>query len=371
MSDPAELYAELWEEIGVVLVGNEEFIERLTVAVLTGGHVLLEGVPGVAKTTTANLFATASGLEYARIQMTPDLLPADITGTRVFRQQTGDFEIHEGPVFSNVVVADEINRATPKTQSALLEAMQDEQVTIDGNRMALPSPFIVVATQNPVEMEGVFALPEAQRDRFQMKLTVEIPERDDERALLDQFDDSPDLGPESIEAVTSPAEIEACQETVAAVHVAPELKEYVLDLVAETREHTDVEHGASPRASITFIDAAKGIAAIRGREYVLPDDFKELAGPVLAHRLVLDTDASLRETDPRDIIADILESVESPSNESVPENVEPKPADADGSAETTPEPQETAADGTGGTRNVSEDGADAAVSTTSGTGDDA
>jgi MoxR-like ATPase len=318
MSDPAALYQSLRDEMATVLVGHDELIEGLTIATLTGGHVLLEGVPGIAKTTAANLFARATGIEYARVQMTPDLLPADITGTRVYREGTGTFELKEGPVFSNVVVADEINRATPKTQSALLESMQEDQVTIDGETKQLPSPFLVIATQNPIEMEGVYALPEAQRDRFQQKLVVDLPDRDDERELLDRFDDAPELNAASIRPVTTPSEIIACKETVSAVHVAPAVKEYVIDVIEETREHSAVQHGASPRASINYLDAAKAHAAIRSREYVIPDDLKAIADRVLSHRLVLATDAGLRGTEPTEIVAETIDRIEPPTTGSVP-----------------------------------------------------
>ena len=196
MTEPEAVHEAIEREAARVLIGNEDIVEGITIAALTGGHILLEGVPGVAKTTIANLFARSSGLEYHRIQMTPDILPADITGTHVYREQTGEFELQRGPVFANLVVADEINRATPKTQSALLEAMQEGTVTIEGETLRLPDPFMVIATQNPIEMEGVFTLPEAQRDRFQLKLLVDLPDRDDERELLDRFDTSPRAGPE-------------------------------------------------------------------------------------------------------------------------------------------------------------------------------
>ena len=336
MSDPAALYESLRDEMATVLVGQEELIEGLTLAALTGGHVLLEGVPGIAKTTAANLFARATGLEYARVQMTPDLLPADITGTRVYREKTGTFKLKEGPVFSNVVVADEINRATPKTQSALLESMQETQVTIDGETKQLPSPFLVIATQNPIEMEGVFALPEAQRDRFQQKLVVDIPARDDERQLLDRFDDEPDLDATAIRPVTTPSEIAARKETVAGVHVAPPIKEYVIDVIDETREHPAVKHGASPRASINFLDAAKAHAAIRSRGYVIPDDLKAIAGRVLTHRLVLETDAGLRGTDPAAVVDEAVEAAEPPTNGFLPEDPDAEPVEEGVAADGAP-----------------------------------
>ena len=322
MSNPVKLYESVRDEVGKVLVGQEDLVRGLTIASLTGGHVLLEGVPGIAKTTGAKLFSRAIGLEYSRIQMTPDLLPADITGTRIYRQGTGEFETERGPVFANVVLADEINRATPKTQSALLEAMQEEQVTIGGEEMSLPSPFLVIATQNPIEMEGVFSLPEAQRDRFQLKVTVGTPERDDERAIIDRFDNNSSLGYEDIRSVVSTATLMQCRETVANVYVSAPVKEYALDLTEETRQHDATEHGASPRASIAFVDAGKGLAAIRGRNYVIPDDLKALARQVLAHRLVLDADANLRDVDPLEVIGDVLDGVEPPTTGFTPEDVD-------------------------------------------------
>jgi MoxR-like ATPase len=317
MTDPDDLYTTLEDEIATVLIGKTDLVEGVTIALLTRGHVLLEGVPGVAKTTIANLFARATGLEYRRIQMTPDVLPADITGTHVYRESTGEFDLQRGPIFSNIVVADEINRATPKTQSALLESMQERQVTIEGETLSLPKPFIVIATQNPIEMEGTFELPEAQRDRFQFKLTADIPERDDEHILLDRFDDRPTLGPESVEQVIEPRELIEARETAADVYIADVVKEYVLDIVAATRGNPDVEYGASPRASLAFLDGTKARAAIHGREYVIPDDVKALAKSILAHRLVMSTDASLSGISADGVVSDILDSVEPPSSEAV------------------------------------------------------
>jgi MoxR-like ATPase len=254
--DPATVYGALREEIGTVLVGKDDIVEGLTVAFLTRGHVLLEGGPEVAKTTIANLFARASGLEYTRIQMTPDVLPADVTGTTIYHEATGEFELQRGPIFSNIVVADEINRATPKTQSALLEA-GGAQRHHRGETLPLPDPFIVVATQNPIEHEGTFPLPEAQRDRFTLKLTVGLPDRDEERAILDEFDTAPDLGPESVERVTTGEELRELRATIRQIHVARPVKEYILDVVAATRESPDVRHGASPWASLAFLNAGK------------------------------------------------------------------------------------------------------------------
>jgi MoxR-like ATPase len=312
MSDAGAVYTAIREEVDRVLVGNDHIIEGLTIALLSEGHILLEGVPGIAKTTTAALFARASGLDHARIQMTPDVLPADITGTKVYRESTGEFETRTGPIFSNIVLADEINRATPKTQSALLEAMAERTVTIEGDNRELPTPFIVVATQNPIEMEGTFTLPEAQRDRFQQKLSMGLPERDDERALVDQFDTDPSLAPKTIEQVVSPQELLEARSDADAVHVEPSIKEYFLDLVAATREHYSVEHGASPRSSIAFLRAGKARAAIHGRDYVIPDDIKALAHPILVHRLVLNTDAEISGVAPETIVDDVLSSTPAP-----------------------------------------------------------
>ncbi|UIO99757.1 MoxR family ATPase [Halobaculum sp. CBA1158] len=317
MSDPAAVYEAIREAADEVLVGNERVLERLTVSALTGGHVLLEGVPGVAKTTIANVFARATGLEFTRVQMTPDILPADITGTKVYRESTGEFELQRGPVFANVVVADEINRATPKTQSALLEAMEERTVTIGGETLSLPRPFMVIATQNPIEMEGTFELPEAQRDRFQLKLVVDLPDRDVERELIDRFDAEPNLGPDAVSQVVTEADLSAAIDAVADVHVASAVAEYVLDVIAATRDDPSLEHGASPRGTLALLHTAKARAAIRGRSYVIPDDVKALAEPVLAHRVVVNTDAELAGESPREIVERTVESVEPPEARAV------------------------------------------------------
>ncbi|MHC3436911.1 AAA family ATPase [Natrialbaceae archaeon A-gly3] len=309
---PEAVHESLSTEVERVLVGNDEAVELLTIALLTRGHLLLEGVPGVAKTTIANLFARASGLEYRRIQMTPDTLPADITGTHVYRENEGEFELKRGPIFANLVVADEINRATPKTQSALLEAMGERQVTIGGETLELPTPFMVVATQNPIEMEGVFELPEAQRDRFQFKLSVGLPERSEEREIIERFDEKPDLDSEDIGQVVALEDLLDARETVREVHVAGPVKEYLLDLVAETRDHPDVTYGSSPRATLAFLDGSKARAAVRGREYVIPDDLKALAEPILVHRLVLSTDAEISDVSVTDVVRSIVDAVEPP-----------------------------------------------------------
>lgn len=313
--DPDELYAVLTEEISTVLVGNTDIIEGLVIALLTDGHVLLEGVPGTAKTTIANLFATATGLDSNRIQLTPDLLPADITGTHIYQEQTGEFTLQRGPIFTNLVVADEINRATPKTQSALLEAMQEGTVTIEGETLSLPPLFMVVATQNPIEMEGTHALPEAQRDRFHLKLTVDIPDAETERELMDHFDGQPDLGPQEVSQVVTEDVIQAARDTVTDVHLDDTVKDYIHSIIAGTRDHPSLAHGASPRATLTFMRTVKARAAIHGRDFVTPDDVKSLASPVLSHRLVLDTEAELSEYTASEIVTDVLDTVTAPSGE--------------------------------------------------------
>ncbi|WP_277543602.1 AAA family ATPase [Haloarcula laminariae] len=313
MTDPATLAEDISDEVSTVLVGMDDHVESLTIALLTRGHVLLEGVPGVAKTTLANSFAQASGLVYNRIQMTPDILPADITGTSVYREPTGNFEIREGPVFSNLVVADEINRATPKTQSALLEAMAEGHVSIDRETISLPEPFLVIATQNPIEMDGTFDLPEAQRDRFQQKLTIDLPGPETERALLDQTGDDPTFGPDDIDAVIELETISEARQTVADIEYEAPVREYILELVKATRDHPDIRHGASPRGSQALLQTAKARAAIQGRDYVIGDDVKAMIEPVLRHRLVMTTDADLSDVTPMDVLADITSSVTPPS----------------------------------------------------------
>ncbi|WP_227379437.1 AAA family ATPase [Haladaptatus halobius] len=327
MGNPAEIYTNVIDEVSNVLIGNETIVENLTIALLSRGHVLLEGVPGVAKTTIANLFARAMGLDYNRIQMTPDLLPADITGTNVYREGTGEFEIQRGPIFANVAVADEINRATPKTQSALLEAMQERAVTIQGDTFPLASPFIVIATQNPIEMEGTYELPEAQRDRFQLKLTVDLLERDDELKLLNRFDGHPDLGSGDVSQVVSDDDIISAREVVSDVYIDEAVKGYILDIIAATRESSNVEYGASPRSSLAFLNATKARAAIHGREYVIPDDVKALAKPILIHRLQINTEAELSGVTSGDLVEDILESVAPPSGTVDVENADASDAD--------------------------------------------
>ena len=293
------------DQVNAVYVGPSDIAELLLVTLLARGHVLLEGVPGVAKTTLVKAFATTLGCEFRRIQFTPDLLPADITGTYVLSPRDGTFLLREGPIFANVVLGDEINRAPAKTQSALLEAMQEQQVTIEGDTRALPTPFIVLATQNPVEQAGTYPLPEAQIDRFLMRLVIGYPSERDERGILRRF-----MGEEPRpQKVLTPQEILELQGLVETVHVEDEILEYVVKMAAFTRQHARLFLGASPRASLALVQAARARALVSGRGYVIPDDIKSLAVPVLAHRLVLTPEAEMEGTQREAIVRQALEQV--------------------------------------------------------------
>ncbi len=301
----AELTANVIRQVQSVYVGPREIPEMLLVSLLAQGHALLEGVPGVAKTTLVKAFASTLGCSFRRIQFTPDLLPADITGTFVLSPRDGTFSLREGPVFANVVLGDEINRAPAKTQSALLEAMQERQVTIEGETRALPNPFLVLATQNPVEHAGTYPLPEAQIDRFLIRLVLGYPDRKEERWMLRRFLSEP-AHPTT---VLSPQDILRLQRMVEGIHVEDEVLDYVVRLADFTRKHARLFLGISPRASLALIRAARARALMAGRDYALPDDVKTLAVPVLAHRLVLTPEAEMEGTRPERIIREALEQV--------------------------------------------------------------
>jgi len=300
------------DAIGEAVIADRQFLRTTLTGILARGHVLLEDVPGTGKTLTARSFAMALGLSFQRIQFTPDLLPADITGSNIYNDASGEFEFSRGPIFANVVLADEINRAPPKTQSALLEAMGEKQVTVDGETYDLPEPFFVIATQNPVEQEGTFGLPEAQRDRFMIKTSLGYPDAEGERLLLDRRAGRNERTP-SIESVIKAEDVQDLQQVPERVDVDPRLRDYVIELGRWTRFDDRVEVGISPRGIQRLFEAARARTAVAGRDYVVPDDIEEMADPVFAHRLVLSADASVRETDPSDIVRDALGNVPVPA----------------------------------------------------------
>lgn len=294
-----------------VIVGKNDTIMKMLAAIFAEGHILIEDFPGLAKTLIARSFATVIGCDFRRIQFTPDLLPSDITGSSVLNRKKNEFELRKGPVFTNILLADEINRAPPKTQSALLEAMQEKQATIEGKTHAIEKPFIVMATQNPIEYEGTYPLPEAQLDRFMMKISVGYPAKDDEAAVLrgrrerrrEGFDISPAIDRETLMRMQSETE---------EVHVSEEMERYIVDVVRATRTHRSVEIGASPRGSLSLMRLSMAGACIRGRDFITPDDVKEFAANALAHRLILKPDPWLRGVRTENIIAEVLEHVHVP-----------------------------------------------------------
>ena len=300
------------DAIGEAVIANRQFLETTLTGILGRGHVLLEDVPGTGKTLTARSFARALGLSFQRIQFTPDLLPADITGSNVYSEKTGEFEFSRGPVFANVVLADEINRSPPKTQAALLEAMGEKQVTVDGETHELPEPFFVIATQNPVEQEGTFGLPEAQRDRFMIKTTMGYPSADGERLLLDRRANRTAQTP-TVEQVVDADQVRALQQVPENVDVDPRLRDYMVTLARRTRRDDRVHVGVSPRGIQKLFEASRAAAAVDGRSYVVPDDVKRVVGPVFTHRIVLTADASVRGVGRYDVVHDVVESVEVPA----------------------------------------------------------
>ena len=307
----ASLVAErIIENINRVIIGKDDAIRLGVIALMSRGHVLIEDVPGVGKTMLAKSLSRSTGCSFSRVQFTPDLLPSDITGVSVYNQKTGGFEFRPGPIIAQVVLADEINRATPKTQSALLEAMEENQITVEGVTHPLPQPFMIMATQNPIEYEGTFPLPEAQLDRFLLRIHLGYPSFDDEVSIMDgqqlthPFDE---LG-----SVASPEEVVALQMRAREVYVDPLVKQYIVTLADTTRSHRDVALGASPRASLALQRTSQAQALLRNRDYVLPDDVKELAEPVFSHRLVLTASSRMQGVDGRRLIQQILDSVEVP-----------------------------------------------------------
>ena len=309
LADKARLVQEAVEQ---AVVGKSAVVETALAVLLSNGHLLIEDIPGVGKTTLAKAIARALGLTFRRIQFTPDLLPGDITGASVYNQKSGEFELRPGPIFSNIVLADEINRTTPKTQAALLECMEERTVTIDGTTLTLPAPFFVIATQNNVELAGTYPLPEAQLDRFGARIAIGYPPREAELEILRNHRGA--LPVDSVVAVTTEVEILAMQATVRSVHVDPSMQGYILDLVEGTRKAPTVQLGASPRGALSLMYASQARAAMQKREFVKPDDIKALASSVLSHRLIIRPEQRVRGVTAESIINDLLASVAVPIN---------------------------------------------------------
>lgn len=313
MINVQEISQRLCENIEKVIIGKRSTIELAVIGLLCQGHILIEDVPGVGKTMLARSLARSLGCSFSRIQFTPDMLPSDVTGVSIFNQITRQFEFRPGPVMAQIVLADEINRATPKTQAALLEAMEERQITIDGVTRPLPRPFMVLATQNPIEYEGTFPLPEAQVDRFLLKLRLGYPSMEDEIRVMDRQQYRHPL--ENLSQAVTTEELISAQEAVKEVYLSPSLKRYIVDLVQQTREHAEVYLGASPRGSLALYRTAQAKAAMAGRDYVLPDDIKALVVPTLAHRLILGPGARLRDLSTELVVSEILASVSVPGGD--------------------------------------------------------
>ncbi|WP_278260882.1 AAA family ATPase [Nocardia sp. AG03] len=314
-ADAGAALAALRTEIGKAVVGNDQAVLYLVLALLCRGHVLLEGVPGVAKTLLVRALATSLDLEHARVQFTPDLMPGDVTGSQIYDPHSAEFTFRRGPVFTNLLLADEINRTPPKTQSSLLESMEERQVSVDGQPQPLPDPFVVIATQNPIEQEGTYPLPEAQLDRFLFKIDIRLPERDDEFRILQRHAsgfDPRDLGAAGLRPVAGPAHIAAARAAVAEVTVSPEVLAYIVDLCRATRSSPAVAHGASTRGATALLAAARAFAWLNGRAYVTPDDVKTVAVPVLRHRLQLRPEAELDGVSSEGVLSSLLVSVPVP-----------------------------------------------------------
>lgn len=315
LEDTRNLAAAIRAEVAKAIVGQEDIVEHLLIALIARGHVLLEGPPGTAKTFMAQCFAAASGLEFGRIQFTPDLLPGDILGSNLFNFQTSEFTLTRGPIFRELLLADEINRTPPKTQAALLEAMQERRVTLDGETHSLSENFMVVATQNPIENQGVYPLPEAQLDRFAFKLLVGYPSVEEETKIVERFGERsgpPRMADFGIGQVTDAARITGAQQAVSTVTIARDVVEYTVNLVRATRESADIASGASPRAAVVLANCARARAALHGRDYVIPDDVKALATSVLRHRLLLSPAAEIEGRQIEDLVATLIEQTEAP-----------------------------------------------------------
>lgn len=310
MADVAGIAAKVTTNMERVIIGKKPQITLALAAYLCEGHILLEDVPGVAKTMFARALSKSVSCTFKRLQCTPDLLPTDVTGVSIFNQKLAEFEFRPGPVFAQTLLTDEINRATPRTQAALLEAMAERRVSADGQTYVLKPPFLVVATQNPIDQEGTFPLPEAQLDRFLIRLSLGYPSFEEEAKMLTRLQKSHPI--EDLQPVATPQEWIACQETVREIHLDDKIKKYLLDIVHGSREHEDVLLGGSPRASIALFRCSQALAAIQGRDYVLPDDVKRMTIPVLAHRLILKPESRLRKATPANVVNSIVSDVKVP-----------------------------------------------------------
>jgi MoxR-like ATPase len=305
-----ELLKAIIDSVESVIVGKRQAVEMAVVALLCEGHVLVEDVPGIGKTTLCKAIARSIGCSFRRIQLTPDVLPSDVTGLYFFNQRSADFEFRPGPVFANLVLADEINRATPRTQSALLECMEERQVTVDGETRPLPRPFLVIATQNPVELEGTFPLPEAQLDRFLLKIEMGYPTEAEESEMVTRFEETNPL--DELQPVASAAQLLELQRKTRTIHVDQSIRDYIVQVTRATRSHSAVQLGGSPRATLALYRASQARALLDGRSYALPDDVKFMASPVLSHRLILDPQARLRGKKPSAVIDEVLRSTAVP-----------------------------------------------------------
>ena len=310
----SETFNKIKSEIQQLIIGNDQLLELTLIGLLSGGHILLEGVPGVAKTLLSKLLARSIGVDFQRIQFTPDLMPSDLLGTSVFNLKESEFEFKKGPIFSNLILIDEINRAPAKTQAALLEVMEERQITIDGHTYPMSPPFFVIATQNPVEHEGTYRLPDAQLDRFLFKLKVPHPSLEDEKAILERFKSNFNLkaSEENVKAVIAPEDIAECQSTIEQIHIKSELIDYIARIVHETRNHGEIYLGASPRASLSILRTSKGIAAMRGRDFVTPDDIQHVCISVLNHRIILTPEKEMSGGTEAEVINSILKEIEVP-----------------------------------------------------------
>jgi MoxR-like ATPase len=309
---PQQALRAVRDNVERAVVGKRRAIELALVALASDGHLLLEDVPGVGKTLLAKALARSIGGSFKRIQFTPDLLPSDITGVSIYNQRNGDFEFRPGPILAQVVLADEVNRATPKTQAALLESMEERQITVDGQTYMLPRPFLILATQNPIEYEGTFPLPESQLDRFLLRIRMGYPDRDGELEILERQRLAVPL--ESLEPVLSAEDVRVLQDVVRDVHVDDRLRRYLVDVVRSSREHPDLLLGASPRAALALFRASQALALLDDRQYVIPDDVKALAEPVLGHRLIVRPAARVRDVSPAAVVADLLASLPVPGS---------------------------------------------------------